>query len=243
MSMSAADAEGKRVLTGMKVRSEAFKKQGMAGWGRDGFTLLELMISITMLGIIVLITAGAMRLGFRAVDTGEKKMERLERMRASLNIIDSQIQSEIPLTYNDDGARKYAFKGTRESLRFPTNYSLWSGQMGYVMVTYTVVSQDNGKQALYASENIVGTEGKREAKLFEAADRIAFGYFYKDPTEEEGRWIEEWTDETNIPEKVKLHLIQGSQELSLVIPMRARGSLVQTPPSSTSSTSIKRGPG
>ena len=228
MIAKAADGEGKK---------------GTTGRGMDGFTLLELMISIAMLGVIVLITAGAMRLGFRAVVTGENKVEHLERMRASLSIIDSQIQSEIPLTYNDDGARKYAFKGARESLQFPTNYSLWSGQMGYVMVTYTVVSQAGGKKALSLSENIVGAESKREARLFDAADRISFEYFFKDPTEEEGRWVEQWTDETNIPEKVKLHVIQGSQDLSLIIPMRARGSLIQTPQSSTSSTPIRRGPG
>src|SRR3989304_6144706 len=44
-----------------------------------GFTLLELLISIVMLGIMILIVTGAMRLGFRSVDAGEKKAESLER--------------------------------------------------------------------------------------------------------------------------------------------------------------------
>src|SRR5512136_1554467 len=66
---------------------------------RRGFTLLELMISITLIGIIAVIIAGAMRLGYRSVDAGERKIESLERMRVSLTLIDSQIQSEIPLTF------------------------------------------------------------------------------------------------------------------------------------------------
>src|SRR3989337_1653647 len=57
-----------------------------------GFTLLDLIISITIIGIMVLIIAGATRLGFRSVDAGEKKIESLERMRSSLSLISSQIQ-------------------------------------------------------------------------------------------------------------------------------------------------------
>lgn len=194
-----------------------------------GFTLLELIISIALIGIIVLIIAGAMRLGFRSVDSGEKKIESLERMRASLNIIDSQIQSEIPLTYDDEGVRKYYFKGEREFMQFPTNYSIWGGENGYVTATYKVESGDNGRQILYVSENIVGMEIKRETKLFDSFEMIYFEYFYKDPTEEEGEWVEQWKEDAGIPEKVKVHLVEGTRDLSIIIPFRTRGSLTQTP--------------
>ncbi|OHE57200.1 MAG: hypothetical protein A2Z47_00455 [Thermodesulfovibrio sp. RBG_19FT_COMBO_42_12] len=199
-----------------------------------GFTLLELIISIGIVGIIILITAGAMRLGARSIASGEKKIESLERIRTSLNIIDSQIQSEIPLTYYDeDGVRKYYFKGEREFMQFSTNYSIWGGEKGYVIVTYKVESGDYGKQALYASENIVGIEEERETKLLDTFDGIYFEYFYKDPTEEEGEWVEQWTDDVNTPEKVRLHLVEGTRDLTMIIPFRTRGSLIQTTSGST----------
>jgi prepilin-type N-terminal cleavage/methylation domain-containing protein len=194
-----------------------------------GFTLLELMISFAIIGIIIVIIIGAMRLGLRSVDSGEKRMESLERFRTSLNIVDSQIQSEIPLTYVDEDANtKYYFKGEREFMRFSTNYSIWGGEKGYVIVTYTVEPAENGKEILYASENLVGLEAKRNTKLFDNFEKIYFEYFFKDPTEEEGKWVDHLTDDTNIPEKIKLHLIKGTIDLSLIIPFRARGSLYQT---------------
>ena len=196
-----------------------------------GFTLLELTISIALIGIIVLIIAGAMRLGFRSVDSGEKKIESLERMRASLNIIDSQIQSEMPLTYDDEGVRKFYFKGERKFMQFATNYSIWGGEKGYVVAAYKVESGDNGKEVLYVSENIIGIEGKRDTKLFDNFETIYFEYFFKDPTEEEGEWVDQWTDEkVNIPEKIKLHLVEGTRDLSMIIPFRARGPLVLSMP-------------
>jgi prepilin-type N-terminal cleavage/methylation domain-containing protein len=198
--------------------------------GDYGFTLLELMISFAILGIIIVIIIGALRLGLRSVDSGEKRMQSINRFRTSLNIIDSQIQSEIPLTYVDEDANtKYYFKGEREFMQFSTNYSIWGGEKGYVIVTYTVEHSENGNEVLYASENLVGVDAKRDTKLFDNFENIYFEYFFKDPTEEEGKWVDQWTDDTNIPEKVKLHLIKGTRDLSLIIPFRARGSLYQPP--------------
>lgn len=187
---------------------------------RDGFTLLELTISIMLIGIIVLILVGAMRLGSRSVESGEKKIEYLERIRTSLNIIDSQIQSLIPLAYEQDGNMKYYFKGEREFMQFSTNYSIWGGQKGYVIVTYKVETDSLGKQYLNASENVVGLANNREVKLFTAFDRIYFEYFYKDPTEEQGSWVEQWKEDAGIPEKVKVHFVEGVRDLTFPLKIR-----------------------
>ena len=192
-----------------------------------GFTLLELLISLVMIGGIAIIITGAMRLGIRTVSTGETKIDHLERTRASFNIVDSQIQSQMPLTFEENGEKKYYFQGEKEYIQFSTNYSLWGGQKGYVTVRYKVESDDTGKQFLAVAENIIGTNSNREARLFTSADAIHFEYFFKDPAEEKGKWVEKWTDTANIPEKVNFHLIYGAKDLSMIIPMRTSGSISQ----------------
>jgi general secretion pathway protein J len=199
----------------------------------SGFTLLELIISIALIGIIVLIITGALRLAFRSIDSGERKIESLERIRSSLNIVDSQIQSELPLTYFDEeSGYKYFFKGEEALMQFPTNYSIWGGERGYVIATYSVETGMDGKQSLYASEHFIGIDYTRNTELFDSLERIYFEYFYKDPTEEEGRWVNEWTDDTIIPEKVMLHLVDGRRDLSFIIPYRSRRVLSPTPATS-----------
>jgi general secretion pathway protein J len=190
----------------------------------QGFTLLELTISITLLGLVVLIIVGAMSLGYRSIESGEKKTIALERIRASFSIIDSQIQSHVPLTYEQDGEIKYYFQGGRELMRFSSNYSIWGGAKGYVITTYSVRQGENGRQILYASENIAGMEGQRETVLLDNFEKIYFEYFFEDPTEQEGSWKEQWSEDVLIPSKVKLHLINGATDLSLIIPVRVQGS-------------------
>ena len=195
-----------------------------------GFTLLELMISISMLVIIILIISGAMRLASRSIASGEKKIEALERLRASLSIINAQVQSGLPVMYGDQGALKYYFKGDIRSLQLSTNYSVWGGQRGYVIVTYRVGLDPQGKQALYASEHIIGIEASRETKLLDGFDDIHFEYFEKGLTvNEPGKWVQYWTNDAIIPSKIRLRLLSGFKERSLIIPVRAKGLPSGTP--------------
>jgi prepilin-type N-terminal cleavage/methylation domain-containing protein len=186
-----------------------------------GFTLLELMISIALLAVVAVIVGAGMRLGYRTVHKGEKKADDLQRLRVSLTIINSQIQSSVPLTYEEDAEKRYYFEGSGESLKLATNYSIWGGQKGYVIVEYHVQTDEKGMKTLYARENTVGVEGQRETKLLQGFKTIDFEYFSKDITEEEGSWVKEWTDTTAMPPKIKLHIALGDKEDTLIIPIRA----------------------
>ena len=186
---------------------------------------MEVLLSIMITAVIVLIIGGAVRLSFSSVEKGERRMEYLERIRASLNIIDSQIQSEIPLIEDSQNGKKYYFRGEKDFMRFASNYSVWSGQKGYVDVSYKAASDYYGKLTLFETESVVGTSMERKVKLLDGLDSLSFEYFYKGPTDEKGRWVDQWTDDTNMPEKIKLHIGYGEKDLSLIIPLRARRSL------------------
>jgi general secretion pathway protein J len=190
-----------------------------------GFTLLELIISITLVAIIVLIVAGAASLGYRSFSTGEKKLNAIERLRASLIIIDAQIQSGVPLTLEDGGVKQYYFVGEQDSLKFSTNHSIWGGQRGYVIVNYRVETDNNGKRTLFASEYKVGMENQKETKLLEGFNEITFDYFRQDATEEEGEWVMQWVDEEMMPTKIRLNLTRGSTSLAYIMPVRVGGAI------------------
>jgi general secretion pathway protein J len=190
-----------------------------------GFTLLELIISISLFAIIVLIVAGAASLGYRSFSSGERKLNAIERLRSSLTIIDAQVQSGVPLTLEDGGVKQYYFMGEQDALKFSTNYSIWGGQRGYVIVNYRVEADDRGKRTLFATEYKVGMENTQETKLLEGFDEITFDYFKQDATEEEGEWISQWIDEEMMPTRIRINLVQGSKSLSYIMPVRVGGAI------------------
>src|SRR5208283_2654357 len=189
-----------------------------------GFTLLELMISMTMIVVILLIVGAAMRLGLRSVDSGERRIVYQERFRSSMNIVEAQIQSELPVQTQaqDPTGKPVVFQGDSDSMQFRSNFSLWGNQRGYVTVSYKVAADQWGKQDLYVDESAIGVADKGQVKLFEFFDRIYFDYFYKDPNEEKGGWTEQWTNTDSVPEKIRLHLVNGNREMSFIIPVRVR---------------------
>ncbi|MBU3947907.1 MAG: prepilin-type N-terminal cleavage/methylation domain-containing protein [Proteobacteria bacterium] len=191
-----------------------------------GFTLLELLISISILVIIVIIAGSCIRLGYRSVNAGEKKMDSLERLRSSMRIVDAQLQSQVPLTYDGEDGRRFYFEGDETSLRFTTNYSVWDGRRGYIIAAYRIETDDYGKRVMFVTENVIGSAVKREAMLFDDLDEINFYYFNKGILNE-GIWGEQLTDTTDIPQKIRINLVRGTKKYSLLIPLRARGTLTQ----------------
>ena len=199
---------------------------------RGGFTLLELLLSILVLSLVFLVILGALRLGFRSVEAGEKKVETLERIRNAVNLIEAQIESEISLSYEENGEKKYYFRGGRTTLDFSTNYSIWGGEKGFVVAGYRAVPEANGRWSLLARENIVGQENRREVRMLENLDEVRFEYFVrdtaKDPRDEPGTWLEEWAEGADLPtseklEKVRLFFRMNRKELAWIIPLRGRG--------------------
>ena len=188
-----------------------------------GFTLLELMVSVALLAVIITIISGAIRLSYRSVGSGEKKIESLERQRMSFVIIDSQVQSAFPLTHEDQGVKVLYFEGERDVLTFASNYSIWDGEKGFVEVTYRIITNERGKQVLYASENTIGVENTRETKLLEGFDEIYFEYFLRDLGTEEPTWTDLWTDDAAMPQRIAVNLTRGGTKHSLIIPVRTGG--------------------
>ena len=191
-----------------------------------GFTLLELLVSMTLLLLVVVILGGAYRLGFRSLDAGERRIEAHERFRTSVAILTAQLQSAVPLTYDEDGTKKSYFKGDAETLRFASGHSIWGENPETVIVSYRLELGGEGRWTLHAEEQGIGMEEIREeirkAALLDRMSQISFAYFGKDVAEENGRWKTEWTDDTSIPEQVRITFRRDRQEETILVPLYAR---------------------
>jgi general secretion pathway protein J len=183
---------------------------------KHGFTLLELLISITMLTLIIGILSGALSLASQSLNRGAEKINSVERVRTSFSLVESQIQSLFVYQLVDEAEKKNLFSGQKDRLLFSTNYSIWSGIKGNTLVEYAVEIDDRGKQYVRVTENTVGMETKRQTVLFTGYDKIFFEYFLTDITGE-GKWVDEWpAEEKGLPEKININIISGTRKMSLI---------------------------
>ncbi len=94
---------------------------------QSGFTLLELILSLAIVGIIIAVGLGGIRLGVTARDVGEKKVDTYQRLRIITEQLTQKLQSTYPVfvVQKDgvpvsNGQRLMAFEGSSSSLRFVT---------------------------------------------------------------------------------------------------------------------------
>lgn len=182
-------------------------------WGNKlnqrGFTLLEMMIAMTMLAVIVGIMTGTLSLAYKTMEKGEKKIDALERNKIVFPLMEAQIQSAFAGFYAEDGQTKSRFAGEEDSLAFASNYSIWQGGAGNCLVKYVVKTNDQGRNFLYVEEKILGTDVAAESRLTDDYESITFAY-YLESSLEEGKWIDLWPeDEKNMPRKIRITFADG----------------------------------
>ncbi len=97
---------------------------------QSGFTLLELILSLAIVGIILALGLGGVRLGITARDVGEKQVDTYQRLRIITEQLTQKLQSVYPVfVVQKDGVsisqvssaqRVMAFEGESNTLRFVT---------------------------------------------------------------------------------------------------------------------------
>ncbi|MEN6615744.1 MAG: prepilin-type N-terminal cleavage/methylation domain-containing protein [Syntrophorhabdus sp.] len=188
-----------------------------------GFTLLEVLVSTVLISLLVVIVAGAMRLSYRSIDRGEARSTYLERLKVFFSLMDSQIQSAIPLTREGDEAGRFFFEGSADTMKFASNYSLMEGKRGYISATYKAVQEGNAGYVFSVTENNIGVENQREMRILEGLTEVRFEFFRKESEAQgvEGQWVDTWQDELLFPRKIRISLTFPDRKVVLTIPVRA----------------------
>ncbi len=191
-----------------------------------GFTLLELLISLTIIGLILVIVFGALRIGARAWEKGERDVEIRQRQRVVLDNIKRQIAStclrEIKAEAEKGaGKKRIFFKGDSEGMEFMTRVSMVpTTRSGMVYVKYVVSEEDGGdkkrlmlyeKDILFIkTEEDIGEQDEEDFfELIPGAEDIEFAYL-KGPEDKDAdpEWQDTWDpdSDTGIPLAVKITL-------------------------------------
>ncbi len=208
----------------------------------DGFTLLELLISITVLGLMILVMSGSISIGLKSVDKGEREVSRQERLRGTFTLVDRQISSMVKALRPVEGERVVWFEGDQKSCLFLTERSLWGWKEGISEVRYEISESPADGLIIAESERIPWLEEGAEPDTYTMLDGLEEAEFrYLDTnTSGEKEWIEEWTSKDHYPEAIALFLKGPGFEYSLVFPVLTEGRTERKTRSRTETTSSER---
>ena len=175
----------------------------------SGFTLLELLISLTIIGVILVIIFGALRIGTRAWEKGEANVEAQQREKVVLALIKRQISSFCLREIEHKDKKPYLFKGDERSMSFMSSLSaVPTARSGMVYVKYIINSTGEGRDELALYEQDVVSVGRKgiledpdEAEfhvLIPGAHHIAFDYLKRpEKGDVSPKWQEVWDPDSD----------------------------------------------
>ena len=200
--------------------------------GQDrGFTLLELLISLTIVAVIVVIVFGALRTGIRAWEKGEKDVEARQRQRIVLDLIKRQLASICVSEAGGGDQHLIPLKGDNKSIEFVSCIPMAPGnRFGRVFVKYTVQSENGGnkehltfyeKNIVLPNRDIVVDDLDEDAfsELIPGMKSIEFEYLKDRPGEEASIWQETWDPavDKGTPRAVRVTLRENVEKVPIYV--------------------------
>jgi general secretion pathway protein J len=188
--------------------------------GSSGFTLLEMVVTLTILGFILLIIFGAFRLGISAWEKGESSREEYQKVRAVSQLVSRQLKSIVPYKIKTEKAEGdyLAFEGSARSLKFVSALSMRAKQPeGFVYAIYEFKDggSEGGRLVVYEQRVLIRKNFFEErpneesgVPLIEGISDIRFEYYQEEDSlknREEG-WVEEWDakEEKDLPRAIRM---------------------------------------
>ena len=192
----------------------------------SGFTLLELVVTLTILGFVLVMVLGLLRLGVTSWERGEAKTDHYQKQRIVFNLLSQQVKSSFPYKIKAQKAEGdyIGFLGARDSLRFVSTFSITAKRPeGLVFVIYRVEEGQDSEKLLKVFEKRVlnkdfmeeTPEEEKFLTLLGDLSEFGFEYFQEGEEEEEvGEWVESWDgkDKRELPRQMRMIAKWGGEK-------------------------------
>jgi general secretion pathway protein J len=189
-----------------------------------GFTLLELLLSMTLLSLILTLLFSGLHLGSTGWGAFLQRVESIESGYLVERFLRRDLSALYPLRLTDGRGRRIAFDGGPSSISYLTEFPAHRGG-GLYRVTIEAKEQEDGSSLEYSFARHVGADwsngaGTRSRSLLSAIDELSFEYLLRRPRTDEVEWQSEWASRNALPSLVRLrYRPRDGMERELIIPI------------------------
>lgn len=177
-----------------------------------GFTLIEVLIAMTLLGIMVVLLFSSLKISADSWEKGESKITDVNEVTVVYNFFQRHLSAAIPL-WNDfsEEDKTFSFQGKAQSLQFVSTFPASAGRSGLQLFSIQMQEEDNERLVIVTITPFFPvTEGeewrKEEVALIKHVSDFKLAYFGSDDNGSEGVWLDEWLARDVQPRLVKINI-------------------------------------
>lgn len=187
----------------------------MRARGQGGFTLIELVVAMVVLGAMMVLLYSGLTFALRSWDAGDANGRRTADRRLGENFLRRDVAEIFPMRWKDPGALRYAFDGAKDALHFVSSRPAGVSQGGLALVAVRVEDDPKDRSRnLVMRRSLADPDAADFTSLDQAepsilvadVDSVAFSYFGSENDFTEPKWSDAWTFPNRMPYLVRARI-------------------------------------
>lgn len=195
-----------------------------------GFTLVELLLAVTLMSLLMAMAYGGFRAATRASSSGQALLEETSKLRITHQFVRRQLNQMLPLqfaTSEDPEAEPSMFLGDGRRIQFVASMPGYLGQGGPQVQVMEVVEGDDGLQLLFSHALLQGFApeqlyDREPVVLLTGLEYAEFEFLGLDENERISAWAGFWETPEILPVAVRLDVGLG-EDSRVTWPLLAAG--------------------
>jgi len=184
-----------------------------------GFTLIEIVVAMVILGAMLLLLYSALNFSVRSWDAGDASGRRVADRRLGENFLRREISELFPFRWKESAAApvlRFAFEGENDHLRFVSSRpaGITQGGLSLVGIELQAEAPPSRRKDLVMRRAMPDDDQKSFAPLdaaqptvlMEGVDAIRFEYFGAENDFTQPQWTDSWKWPARIPEMIRVHI-------------------------------------
>jgi general secretion pathway protein J len=184
----------------------------------QGFTLLELLVVISILSLIMSATFGAVRISNRSFQAGIERANASEQLRLASAFLQRQFTQILPIVTATEAEPVISFLGSRNQLRFIAPSPQFADGAGLFVYTLSVDENPGAQRLMIAytpydpgAEHFFGSTAGRMQILAEELSGGDFEFYGAKSEREQPAWHDTWESElAQLPQLVRIRLLTNT---------------------------------
>lgn len=182
----------------------------------SGFTLIEMVVAMTILGTMLMLLYSGLSFALRSWDASDVNGQRTMDRRIGENFLRREVSELFPMRWKDPVTLKLAFEGDSRHIRFvsarPAGVAM--GGLSLVSVDVEDDSRDRRQRHLVMRRAMPDDEQKDFGPLDKAeatilipdVESVEFSYFGAENDFAEPKWFDDWRYTSRIPQMIRLRV-------------------------------------
>ncbi|MEE4173248.1 MAG: prepilin-type N-terminal cleavage/methylation domain-containing protein [Xanthomonadales bacterium] len=177
-----------------------------------GFTLVELLLAVTLMGLLLALAYGGLRAASRASESGQAVLAESSRLRVTHQFVRKQMNLMLPLSFlgqTGEEGELVRFEGDADRITFVGPMPGYLARGGPQVQQLAFVDGPEGLELQFTHAPLIGYEPEALLErdpvvLFTDLQGGEFSFLFEDLEAESIEWVSVWEDPAAMPKAVRL---------------------------------------